>query len=104
MRLILFDLGNTLESNDELLPGASELLSAIESMKSSTEVQMGLISDFDKFEQGLRLIDVKPLQLEYYNIIDKLGISSYFEPLYKHITLSTEIGIRKPDQKIFQAA
>jgi FMN phosphatase YigB (HAD superfamily) len=36
-------------------------------------------------------------------MIDKLGLSSYFEPLYKHITLSTEVGVRKPDQRIFRA-
>ena len=64
----------------------------------------GLVSDFDKFSQGLRLIDVKPLQVEYYAMLDNLGIRSFFEPLYSYVTLLTEVGVRKPDKKIFRAA
>jgi hypothetical protein len=106
MKVILFDLGNTLEFNGELLPGAIELLSSIKTMNVSdgNSHAIALVSDFDNFDQGLHLIDVKPKQLEYYNNLHKLGITSFFEPLYKHVTLSTEVGVRKPDKKIFRAA
>lgn len=106
MKVILFDLGNTLENNDELLPGAAEVLSSIKTINvglSNSHV-IALVSDFDKFGEGMRLADVKPLQVEYYTFLDKLGIRSFFEPLYKYITLSTEVGVRKPDKKIFRVA
>jgi FMN phosphatase YigB (HAD superfamily) len=106
MKVVLFDLGKTLEFNNELLPGAKELLSSIKAMHvtNGNYHTIALISDFDNFNQGLRLIDVKPLQQEYYNILYKLGISSFLEPFHKHVTLSTEVGVRKPDERIFRAA
>jgi FMN phosphatase YigB (HAD superfamily) len=106
VKVILFDLGNTLEFNGELLPGAIELLSSIKTMNVSDRNShaIALVSDFDNFDQGLHLIDVKPFQLEYYNNLQKLGIALFFEPLYKHVTLSTEVGLRKPDKKIFRVA
>jgi FMN phosphatase YigB (HAD superfamily) len=106
MKIILFDLGNTLEFNGDLLPGAIELLSSIKTMDVSNDSShdIALISDFDNFDNGLHLVDVKPFMMKYYNILQKLGIASFFDPLYKHVTLSTEVGVRKPDKKIFRAA
>ncbi len=107
----MFDLGKTLEDGGQLIQGAEEVLSSIKEMQDSNgkPVAISLVSNFDKFvgedgEEGHRLSDVKPLQVEYYNILQRLGISSYFEPLYKYVTLSTEIGVRKPDKRIFRAA
>jgi beta-phosphoglucomutase-like phosphatase (HAD superfamily) len=106
MKVVLFDLGKTLEFNDELLPGAEELLSSIKGMNDTVgnSPAIALISDFDNFEEGLQLNDVKPFQLKYYDILNKLGIISYFEPVYKYVTLSTEVGVRKPDERIFRTA
>jgi FMN phosphatase YigB (HAD superfamily) len=106
LKVILFDLGKTLENNDELLPGAEELLSSIKAMDADRGKShaIALVSDFDKFNEGMRMIDVKPLQVEYYTILENLGIRSFFEPLYKHVTLSTEVGAKKPDIRIFRAA
>lgn len=106
MRVILFDLGKTLENSDELLPGAEELLSSIKTIDAgrADSHAIALVSDFDKFSEGMRLIDVKPLQVDYYSILENLGIRSFFEPLYKYVTLYTEVGVRKPDKKIFRAA
>lgn len=68
-------------------------------------VAISLVSDFDKFNiNGHRLQDVKPKQFGYYRHLKNLGIAKYFEPLYEHITLSTEIGFRKPDERIFRSA
>lgn len=107
MYVILFDLGQTLENNDELLPGAKDTLSSIKELHDSNGNHpiLSLISNWDKFdEEGSRLIDVKPIQIECYQLIEKLGISQFFQPYYKHITLSTEVGVRKPDKKIFRFA
>ena len=106
MYVILFDLGQTLENNDELLPGAKDTLSSIKELHDSNGNHpiLSLISNWDKFDEGFRLIDVKPIQIECYQLIEKLGISQFFQPYYKHITLSTEVGVRKPDKKIFRFA
>ena len=103
----MFDLGKTLEDGGQLIQGADEVISSIKEMRDSNDkpAAISLVSNFDKFDQvGHRLSDVKPLQVEYYNFLQRLGISSYFEPLFKHVTLSTEIGVRKPDKRIFRAA
>jgi beta-phosphoglucomutase-like phosphatase (HAD superfamily) len=106
LKVILFDLGKTLEFNGELLPGAEEVLSSIKMLNvgAGNSHAIGLVSDFDNFSQGLRLIDVKPLQVEYYSMLENLGIRPFFEPLYRYVTLSTEVGVKKPDKKIFRAA
>lgn len=107
MKVILFDLGDTLENDNALVEGAKATLSSIKSMQDSNgnHLTLALISDFDKSDSvGFRLIDVKPLQIQYYQLLEDLGISEFFQPLYKHVTLSTEVGIRKPAQKFFRFA
>lgn len=103
MRVVLFDLGDTLEHNDELLPGARETLAAIQAMKDdqgNTPV-LALVSDFfEAVEPG----DVTRFRNMYYTLLEDLGIKSFFEPVAERVTLSTEIGVMKPDEKIFRAA
>ncbi len=103
MKVVLFDLGDTLEHNDELLPGALETLAAIRSMKDpeGNAPVLALVSDYyEAIEPG----DVQRLRKQYYSLLDDLGIKSFFEPLAGRITLSTEVGVGKPDKKIFRAA
>ena len=107
MKIILFDLGDTLESQGNIIEGAENTISSIKGMHDSDgeSVAISLVSNFDDFDNNRRrLEDVKPKQLEYYRILKKLGIAKYFEPLYEHVTLSVEIGVRKPDERIFRAA
>jgi beta-phosphoglucomutase-like phosphatase (HAD superfamily) len=107
MKIILFDLGDTLESDGQLKDGAENAISTIKGMHDSNgdPVAVSLVSDFDDFAHNKRSCeDVKPNQLEYYRHLKQLHIAKYFEPLYEHVTLSVEIGVRKPDEKIFRAA
>ncbi|MBI4780973.1 MAG: hypothetical protein HY785_06575 [Oscillatoriophycideae cyanobacterium NC_groundwater_1537_Pr4_S-0.65um_50_18] len=102
MKIILFDLGKTLEDRGVLLPGASETLQAIQVMQDAggEAVAMALVSDFnmpDRPEQ------IPAIRQQYYDILDSLGIRSFFEPVNERVTLSTEVGVLKPDEKIFRA-
>lgn len=101
MKIVLFDLGRTLEEQDVLLPGAGETLQAIQAMQdASKDVVLALISDFnmpDRPEQ------IPAIQQQYYDILDTLGIRSFFEPVADRVTLSTEVGVFKPDERIFRA-
>ncbi|HET6640440.1 MAG TPA: hypothetical protein VFG77_02415 [Nitrososphaeraceae archaeon] len=98
MKVILFDLGNTLEhtlsGRDTIMPGALELLSelAVIKDKSGTPPVLALVSDY----QGL--------SKEYYHLIDGLGFDKFFKPFEQKITLSNEVGFSKPDSRIFRAA
>ena len=103
MKIILFDLDKTLEDNGALLPGAQEMLSAIQGMKYFEEKSpaVALVSDYyvANNPEG-----IETLKKQYYRILEKLGIQPYFQPLSKMVTLSTEVGVRKPDQIIFRNA
>jgi Peptidase family M28 len=94
MKLVLFDLGQTLESHDVLLPGALQALEDISALRDGdgNAVLLALGSDFDA-----------PAQ-QYYDIIENLGIRSFFEPVSARVTLSGEVGTHKPAKEFFVAA
>ena len=107
MKMVLFDLGGTLEDVVDgeavLLPGARETLEAVRTMRDSDGEApiLALVSDFGH-------IPATPAQIlssqkEYYKILENLGIRSFFEPVAQRVTLSTEVGKRKPAKIIFQA-
>lgn len=102
MKIVLFDLGKTLEDQDVLLPGARETLQAIKAMRDSSgeAVVMALVSDFDMPD---RPGQIPVIRQQYYDILDSFGIRSFFEPVSERVTLSTEVGVFKPDEKIFRA-
>lgn len=103
MKLVIFDLGRTLEHNDVLLPGALDTLLAVEQMRDANDAApiRCLISDFNVASTPSEILAI---QQEYYAILDLVGIRSHFEPVEVRVTLSTELGIEKPDQRIFRAA
>jgi hypothetical protein len=103
VKLVLFDLGDTLESDGVLLPGAMETLETIASFRTGGEpaAVLGLVSDFHMPAQPS---DVAIIQQQYYNLLDDLGIRPFFEPVAERVTLSTEVGVSKPDEAIFRAA
>jgi FMN phosphatase YigB (HAD superfamily) len=106
MKVILFDLGNTLENTQSggLLPGALKTLKAIQEMKSAdgSPAVLALVSDFGDIPATPAQIDAS-LQ-EYLEIIGDLGIRKFFEPVSKRITLSTQAGATKPSKAIFGSA
>jgi hypothetical protein len=103
VKLVLFDLGDTLESDDVLLPGALETLTTINSLRTDGHPApvLGLVSDFD---MPTRPSDVGIIQQRYYTLLDDLGIRQFFEPVAERVTLSTEVGVFKPDEAVFRAA
>jgi hypothetical protein len=56
MKVILFDLGKTLEDGDVLLPGARETLRALQAMRDSNgeAAVLTLVSDFDMPDNLIR--------------------------------------------------
>jgi FMN phosphatase YigB (HAD superfamily) len=101
MKVVLFDLGKTLEDQDVLLPGARETLQAIQEMQDHSEqtVALALVSDSDMPDNPEQ---IPLIQQRYYEILEGLGIRSFFEPVAERVTLSSEVGEFKPDEKIFR--
>lgn len=104
MRFVLFDLGDTLiDDANRPIAGAMELLESLRSLRDADgrPIQLGLVSDYTP---AATRAEVKRLQMEYYGIIREAGIEAYFLPVEQHVTLSTEVGVNKPDPAIFRAA
>jgi FMN phosphatase YigB (HAD superfamily) len=103
MKIVLFDLGDTLEHNDKLLPGAFETLSNIKKINDNQNqpVILALISDFLPAKSP---DEIEKIKEKYYNILDNLGIRSFFHPVNERVTLSTEIDVNKPNKEIFRYA
>src|SRR5215208_597139 len=102
MKVVLFDLGKTLEDQDVLLPGARETLQAIQEMRdhSGEAVALALVSDVDMPDDPEQMPIIRQ---RYYEILEGLTIRSFFEPVADRVTLSSEVGVSKPDEKIFRA-
>jgi FMN phosphatase YigB (HAD superfamily) len=98
MKIALFDLGNTLEytkgGTSILMPGAHDLLSEIQQFRDSNgqNPSLGLVSDWNR------------QSAEYYNLLQNLGIDSFFKPFSEKVTLSNEVNATKPDERIFRTA
>jgi len=98
MKIILFDLGDTLEykiqNKDVLMPGALDLLSSVKDLHdhSGESPVLALVSDFSEPAEN------------YYAILKDLKIDGFFMPLKERVTLSNEVGVFKPNEKIFRAA
>jgi beta-phosphoglucomutase-like phosphatase (HAD superfamily) len=104
-RAVLFDLGNTLldEQTNRPLPGATELLDALGDVRDAEglPVLSALVSDW-KMPRDPN--EVGPLRQEYLQELAASGLDAFFRPLETRVTLSTEVGVRKPDAAIFRAA
>lgn len=105
MKVILFDLGNTLEDQERevLLPGAMRTLSKTRALRDTEgrAPALALVSDFG--ETRATPAQIRASQDEYYAILDRHNIRRFFEPVAKRVILSTEVGVLKPDRKIFRA-
>jgi FMN phosphatase YigB (HAD superfamily) len=100
----MFDLGDTLVTGKTVIAEVPEALEAISSLSPpGGHVEMGLISDFtmppNPDEQSIgRLFD------EYCEIVRSFGLETYFAPLEKRATISTQAGVSKPDKHLFDLA
>jgi FMN phosphatase YigB (HAD superfamily) len=103
MRYILFDLGDTLESGDVLLPGARQMLLDVGALRDDRgqAPRLGLLSDFD---EAATPAEIPAIEARYRALIEQLGIADLFQPFAQAVTLSTQVGVFKPDRRIFRAA
>ena len=103
MVMVLFDLGETLESGGALRDGALETLQELAALRDGAgpAVVLCLLSDT---RDPADAADVAAVRAEYLALLDELGIRGFFEPLSRRVTLSAEVGVRKPAAAAFRAA
>lgn len=103
-KIVMFDLGKTLESGDELLTGALDTLNGIRALAdaSSGPVEIVLISDWE--DSPSEPDELEASKQKYYTLLETIGIRDFFEPVEKRVTVSTEVGVFKPDPTFFRAS
>jgi Peptidase family M28 len=104
VKLVLFDLGDTLERDGVPRPGARAALEAVAALRDAhggPAARLGLLSDFLEPDAPE---DVPQIRAQYLAILDQVGIRDLFEPVEQTVTLSTEVGAFKPDEAMFRAA
>jgi FMN phosphatase YigB (HAD superfamily) len=95
MKVVLFDLGQTLENNGTLRDDAIETLKFINSLKDANDQPpiLGLASD-NEFPNTT----ADEARDRYYSLLkDHYKIANYFEPLVRNVTLSKDVGATKDE-------
>jgi len=87
VKVLLFDLGGTLEAHGAVLPGVPEALNAIGSLVTpdGKNLVLCLASDF-KMPEPPSQEAVDRIVREYLDILDGLGLRQFFEPVEQHVT------------------
>ena len=107
LRVIFFDLGNTLiDAARQPFPHVKEALTAISSFAAADggPLRSCLVSDFTMASSPVTAVKVTALFNQYLAILDTTGLRPFFEPVDSRVTLSTHAKALKPDRKIFDKA
>ena len=106
IRILMLDLGDTLIRGDSLLPHSRQALEAIRGLETASgeALTLSLVSDFHMPTPPGSPEEIDRIFLEYLAVLDRFDLRSFFEPVGRHVTLSTHVGVYKPDRRVFEAA
>lgn len=105
IRAVLFDLGDTLANSGELLPGVRPALEAIAALPAGEQpLELGLVSDWEDPDPTGDPLALEQSVARYLEVVRQLGILDLFAPPERRITLSTCVGVRKPERRVFERA
>jgi FMN phosphatase YigB (HAD superfamily) len=101
IRVVMLDLGGTLEAGGNVIRWVPEVLDALASFVTAAgdPVECCLVSDFPFSEA-----EVAARLAEYLAILDGLGLRRFFQPVEERVTLSVHADLRKPDRRVFERA
>lgn len=106
IRVLMLDLGNTLAEGNNVLPHVPEALEVLSRFEtaSGANLAMALVSDYTMPEPPVTPQKVQAIFEEYVKEIEQLQLKKFFEPVDRHVTLSTHAGVYKPDPIVFKKA
>jgi FMN phosphatase YigB (HAD superfamily) len=107
IKVVMFDLGDTLiDEGRHPFPHVADALTAVADFKTAEgkALQSCLVSDYTMVVPPVTVTKVTALFNEYLAILEKTGLRSFFEPVNKRVTISTQAGVEKPNRKIFEMA
>ena len=108
IEVLMLDLGDTLVTGSPPvpLPGVPQALTDLQSLTTSAgaPIPMCLVSDFTDLMSPATPNQVADAEDRYRTILQNAGLSQFFSPFEKTVTLSTHVGVKKPDCRVFQAA
>ncbi len=104
--VLMLDLGDTLAKGDSLLPHVPEALKVLSRFEtaSGAELLLSLVSDYSMPKPPVTPQKVQTIFAAYIKELDQLKLKEFFEPVDRHVTLSTHAGVFKPNPLIFKKA
>ena len=105
VRVLILDLGDTLVASGAPRPHVPEALATLGELDGSTgqPLQIVLVSDFHAAVPPTPA-RVDALFTQYLGLLEGFGLRSFFEPVDRRVTLSTQAGVTKPDPRIYRLA
>ena len=101
----MLDLGDTLSDGSRSFPFVPECLQVLSNFLATdgSPVELSLVSDYylaDPFSE----VAVASRFVEFLDILDRLELRPYFEPVERRVTLSTHANAYKPTRAVFTTA
>ena len=105
IRILMFDLGETLVHGDTVFPHVREALAAVKQFKTEAGKPLStcLVSDFGP-PPPVPQEKIGAIFKEYTSLLDNFGLTDFFKPVAKRVTLSLHAGALKPDRRVFEKA
>ena len=109
LRVAILDLGDTLVGDSQPFPHVPDALRALAKFNlprpsTPSRLTLLLVSDFTMVDPPVTKAKTAALVKEYLALLDGFGLRSFFTPVSKRITLSTQVGVNKPNRRIYEAA
>jgi hypothetical protein len=105
IRILMLDLGGTLETGGQAVRWVPESLAALVRFVTAAgdPIECCLVSDFHPAEPFAEQ-RISARFAEYLSILEEMGLRGFFEPVDRKVTLSTHVGVLKPDRRVFEKA
>ena len=106
IRLMLFDLGETLIHDGAPFPHVLDALTTIAGFNADDgqRLALGIVSDYGSPQDWGHEDRIQAREAEFAAILRTAGIEAWFQPFERCVTISARAGVNKPDPRIFELA
>lgn len=105
VRVLMLDLGDTLirRSDRTVYPHVKQALETSRHFHTASgePLRVCLVSDYH-MPSANRPLDT--IVAEFLLLLESVGLKTFFEPTQQQVTLSSHVGVNKPDRRIFETA